>query len=316
MKLGRLFPAPFRGRVNRYRERRDQARDLRRLARDAGCRFGVSGRSAVVACADKEIWISNENLAYAQDLIRNFDYYFGIVEPTRRGRRLLVDYRKTALHALRPAGLAFWFPELPEAMETTAIYLERAALGPGEIVLDLGAYAGGAAYHFSRAVGSAGRVFAFEPDPKSFDCLLRNIELHRLENVIPDRRGVWSESGRVLFQAEGNLGSAVVDASDRASDERRWVDVVSLDDFAREARLERVDFVKMDIEGSEAAVLASAGAFLQKFRPNLIIEVHRVRGERTDASVIAILEACGYRVEVVDQAGLPLPLISATLPAR
>jgi len=298
--------------ISRHRSRRAEIAELRRLAAIKDCSFFLKGPTAVVRRGDHEVRLSATNLAYAQDVIRNFDYYYDVVEPQVESGRRAVDYSRPAIHTLRDGQIPFWFPQLGESMATTKIYLDRANLQPGEVVLDLGAYAGGAAYHFSPAVGPNGRVFAFEPDPGSFECLVRNVALHRLDNVIPDHRGVWSRSGRMLFQAEGNMGSAVVDASDRDSSDRRWIDVVSLDDFAREAGLERVDFVKMDIEGSEAAVLAFAGPFLRRFRPRLVIEVHRVQGLRTDAAVTAALEAAGYRVEVLDQAGLPLPLLAAT----
>jgi FkbM family methyltransferase len=287
------------------------ARFLQKLAKKSGCTVRFRFRFVGVRRGRDEIRISRRNYVYAQDLILNFDYYFDVVEPRlERGVRV-VDYSKPALHVMRADGLHFWFPELAESMETTELYLDRASIRPGDTVLDLGAYAGGATYHFARAVGAAGRVFAFEPDPRSFDCLAKNIALHHLDNVELQRRGVWSHSGRVLFQSEGNMGSAVVEAADRSSDTKQAIDVVSLSDFCAEKNLDRVDFVKMDIEGSEAPVLAGAADFIERFRPAMIIEVHRVHGVRSDAEVTSILERHGYVVEVVAQAGLPLPLLFA-----
>ncbi|MBV8515773.1 MAG: FkbM family methyltransferase [Acidobacteria bacterium] len=294
-----------------WRRRHDQLNFLRRLARDRGCSMHVRRRFVAVRRDSREIRISRANAVYAQDLIYNFDYYFDIVEPRREGARQVVDYSRPALHTMRDDGLRFWFPELAESMETTALYLDYAHLEPGQTVLDLGGYAGGAAYHFLRAVGGSGRVFAFEPDARSYDCLRKNIALHQLDNVVAEPRGVWSQSGRTLFQAEGNMGSAVVEASARSSDTKTWIDVVSLDDYCREQHIERVDFVKMDIEGSEAAILESAGAFIARYRPAMIIEVHEVQGVRTDAAVTRALEAHGYEVTVVEQAGLALPLLYA-----
>ncbi|MGH9443991.1 MAG: FkbM family methyltransferase [Thermoanaerobaculia bacterium] len=284
---------------------------LRRLAKRSGAELVCRTGNIAVCRGVNEIRISPKNHVYAQDLIRNFDYYFDVVVPLRENGRLVVDYSAPTRHTMKDDGLEFWFPELAESMETTRIYLDRAKLKPGDSVLDLGAYAGGAAYHFSRAVGAAGRVHAFEPDQRSFDCLAKNIELHALHNVTAHRRGVWSETGRVVFQAEGNMGSAIEDASDRSSDTKEWIDVVSLADFCVERRLERVDFVKMDVEGSEAPILESAGDFIRKYRPSMIIEVHRVKGVRSDLDVARILTSHGYAVEKLDQAGLELPLLYA-----
>lgn len=295
----------------RVRTRRDEVRFLRDLAPTTGCRFLLRGGYAAVRRGKKEIRISRANSVYAQDLIRNFNYYFDVVEPRREASLEVVDYSRPRLHTLKEDGIPFWFPELAESMETTRIYLERANLRPGQTVLDLGAYAGGATYHFSRAVGPEGRVFAFEPDPGSFECLLRNISLHRLENVVPSRLGIWSENGRMMFQAEGNMGSAIVEASARSSDTKTWIDVVTLSSFCEENGVSRVDFVKLDVEGSEGPILGAAAGFIERYRPRMIVEVHFVQGVRSDPEVIRILEGQAYAIEVLDQAGLALPLLFA-----
>jgi FkbM family methyltransferase len=295
----------------RVRAQRDEVRFLRSLAPTTGCKFLLRRGFATVRRGRKEIRISRANTVYAQDLIRNVDYYFEVVEPRREAGLEVVDYSWPRLHTLKEDGIPFWFPELAESMETTRLYLDRADLRPGQTVFDLGAYAGGATYHFSRAVGPGGRVFAFEPDPGSFDCLLRNISLHRLDNVVPSRLGIWSENGRVLFQAEGNMGSAIVEASARSSDTKRWIDVVTLASFSEENGVSRVDFVKLDVEGSEGPILGAAARFIERYRPRIIVEVHFVQGVRSDPDVIRILESHGYDIEVLDQAGLALPLLFA-----
>lgn len=305
-KLGAL-----RNWMARARTRVSKVVELLRLARKMGCTVRFPENAVAVRRGEKEIRISRKNVVYAGDLIRSFDYYFNVVEPRKEADRLIVDYSRAHEHTMRDDGLHFWFPALAESMETTGIYLDRAKLRAGQIVFDLGAYAGGATYHFSRAVGSEGRVFAFEPDPKSFDCLMKNIALHRLNNVVPHQLGVWSKSGRVQFQAESNMGSAVVEAADRSSNTKEWIDVVSLSDFCEKNAIERVDFVKIDVEGSEAPILAAADDFLRKYRPPMVIEVHRVRGVRSDDDVSRILTAHGYSIEVLDQAGLELPLLFA-----
>lgn len=307
MSLRRMFE-----RAVRIARTAGSLRYLQKLAKKSGCALRIRPRYVGVRRGHDEIRISRPNYVYAQDLILNFDYYYDVVEPRREGAVNVVDYSRPAQHVMRADGLPFWFPELAESMETTELYLDRAHVAAGDTVLDLGAYAGGATYHFARAVGAEGRVFAFEPDPRNFECLVKNIELHRLANVEVDRRGVWSHSGRVMFQSEGSMGSAVVDAADRSSDTKQPIDVVSLSDFCGEKQLDRVDFVKMDIEGSEAPVLAAAGDFIERFRPSMIIEVHRVHGVRSDAEVTSILERHDYVVDVVEQAGLPLPLLFAS----
>lgn len=307
MTVTHLIPRILNPRLKRWRE----ITYLSNLAVSRNMTFDDRHDCVAVRNGDREIRLSKENHVYAQDIIFNFDYYFDVVEPTQVGGMEVVDYSQPRLHVMREDGYCFWFPSLPESMSTTRIYLDKADIRPGQTVFDMGAYAGGATYHFSRAVGEAGRVFAFEPDARSQTCLQRNIELHCLANVTLVKAGVWSYSGRVNFQAEGNMGSAIVDAADRDSDTVEGIDVISLDDFCATHAIEEVHFVKMDVEGSEAAILASAGDFIERYHPTFVIEPHRVRGVLTDAEVTRILRGHGYNVECVPQADLPLPLLFA-----
>lgn len=298
--------------LRRWRADRDEFHYLRTCAAGRDLSVVARGQTIAVRSGQKEIRVSRANQVYAHDLINNFDYYFDVVVPRIEGGLRVVDYSRPAMHTMVAEGLPFWFPQLAESMETTELYLRYAHLEPGDVVFDLGAYAGGATYHFSRAVGAAGHVYAFEPDPSSYECLMRNIELHSMTNVTPERCGVWSHTGRVAFQAEGNMGSAVVEAAARTSDTMQSIDVVSLTDYCAKKEISRVDFVKLDVEGSEAAILRSSGDFISTFRPPMVIEVHFVRGVRTDDEVTNALQRHGYRLEVVEQAGLPLPLLAAT----
>jgi FkbM family methyltransferase len=177
-------------------------------------------------------------------------------------------------------------------------------------VVDAGAYAGGSSYHFGRAVGPSGRVLALEPDRTNFGCLTRNIALHGMGNVEPVNAGLWSSSGQVGFQREGNMGSAVSDVIDRRGLDDR-VQVYTLADLCLRFGLARLDLVKLDVEGSEVAILECAGEVIARFRPRFAIEAHNVAGEITDRRVSDILSAHGYEVKIVPQAGLPLPLLFA-----
>lgn len=297
--------------IARARTRRNELTFLRKLARETDSRIIIGQSFVGVRRREQEIRISQKNLVYAQDLIRDFDYYFNAVVPQRKGGIEIVDYSHASVHTMTTDGTRFWFPELAEPMATTKIYLEHAALQPGQIVFDLGAYAGGATYHFSHAVGSGGHVYAFEPDPRNYDCLLKNLSLHHLSNVTPYRLGIWSESGRVIFQAEGSMGSAIAEASNRSSETKEWIDVVSLSDFCAANHIRHVDFLKMDVEGSEASILGAAGEFLAMCRPSILVEVHHVQGVRSDTDVTRILKAHGYSVEILEQAALSLPLLFA-----
>ncbi len=86
----------------------------------------------------------------------------------------------------------------------------------------------------------------------------------------------------------------------------------TLESFVRTHALDRIDFVKCDIEGAERVVIPAACSLFSRFKPRLIIESHFVEGALTVDTCREALERIGYQVEVTPQAGTALPLLTAT----
>ena len=128
--------------------------------------------------------------------------------------------------------------------------------------------------------------------------------------------GVWRESAELDFAAEGNMGAAIASVLPRPSATVR-VPVLSLADAVALAcqvsGLPRVAFIKMDIEGAEAAVLERADV-LRAHRPRLVIELHWMPGPHrrlTTEAVRAPLVALGYRCTTVADPGGGSLLVAA-----
>jgi precorrin-6B methylase 2 len=109
----------------------------------------------------------------------------------------------------------------------------------GEVVLDLGAGVGDYALFSSLRVGAKGKVISVDADKKSFELLKKNIEINNLNNVIP-----------IHAKVEG------------------------IDWLIKKLRLDKLDLIKMDIEGFEYKVLKNSKRSLMKFRPKIIAEIH------------------------------------------
>jgi FkbM family methyltransferase len=166
---------------------------------------------------------------------------------------------------------------------------------PGMVVLDIGAFEGWYTLTAATRVGPAGLVVALEPHPISYIGLLRNIGLNQLANVIALPMCAWETDGTLRLNHE---------------DRRVWVNAapdgrgssrsaVSLDALCRGLGLERVDFVKMDVEGAERRVLAGSREMLRLYRPRLFVEIH--------GSLLEIerhLEESGYRVALCQASGI------------
>lgn len=201
----------------------------------------------------------------------------------------------------------------PEPLITN---MPRLPLRPGGIMLDLGGNIGVTALYAAARVAGAegGRVIVFEPDPDNLVVLRKNLELNpagRLVTVIP--MGVSDRSGRMRFHTGGNYTSSLVRTRYVEEDEGAYrvvdVDVTTVDETCDAWGLPRVDAVKMDIEGSEAAALRGARETLGAHHPCLVIETHIVEGRTTLDAVIGELRRAGYGT--IDRGEGPTPLVVA-----
>lgn len=137
-----------------------------------------------------------------------------------------------------------------EPFETEVI---KSVVKPGDVVVDLGANVGYFTLLLARLVGETGKVIAFEPDPHNFGLLRKNIRANGYRNVVLHQQAVGQRSGtQKLFLCEKNRGDHRLYDS---QDGRATVDVsVTTIDQAL-GKGQRVDFIKMDIQGCEPGAL-------------------------------------------------------------
>ena len=164
--------------------------------------------------------------------------------------------------------------------EAEVAFVER-FLQPGMTVLDLGAHHGYYTLLASKRVGVGGRVIAFEPSPRERRALRLHLTLNRCKNVVVQGLALGEEN------TESNL--YVVNGLSTGCNSLRPPDVVSgtssvsvrvarLDDWLAAHKIERIDFIKIDVEGAELSVLKSAEQlFGRRPRPVILAEVQDVR---------------------------------------
>jgi FkbM family methyltransferase len=213
------------------------------------------------------------------------------VEPDSNG---VVDYSAPRVHRYRKSGVEFHLPSIAEEDEAIGTYLHWYQPRPGDLVFDLGAHAGVSTYSFSKAVGPAGRVYAFEPDPVAWTSLMRNIEHHGMTNVYALQKAIAGKRGRLAFQSEGSLGSALSSVASREGGNTMLVDAITFMD-ACEIAGGPPRFVKMDIEGAELAVIAAAAEYLRGKRIDFAADTnHIVDGNLTAERLERLFEEAGY----------------------
>jgi FkbM family methyltransferase len=181
----------------------------------------------------------------------------------------------------------------------------RALLAPGDVFIDIGAHVGYHAVLGASVVGSRGRVFAFEADPKNFVRL--EDHLHPFPWGTAVNKAVWSATGNVIFERSSQPGESgwgtLTTVRDLARGVHFSVDTVSLDDWSLENEIRTVSVMKVDAEGSEVSILRGAKGFLQRTRPGVIIEANDVllRQAKTSAlELTEILRGDGYELFELD----------------
>jgi FkbM family methyltransferase len=171
-------------------------------------------------------------------------------------------------------------------------------LPPDRVLLDVGANLGVHSLWFSGLAGAHGRVLAFEAQRIVFQMLMGNLALNSVENVFARNVAVGATAGRLTLPAldyavPRNFGGLELAGAEAVAGTQpalgESVEVITLDSLA----LARVDFIKLDVEGMELAVLAGARATLARHRPLLQAEW---LGRDAGALPRQLIERYAYRV--------------------
>ncbi len=271
-----------------------QALLSRAVRRHAGT-VEFSGSTIDVRKDGRCIRIAARHFPFVPELAEKFDFFYRQVE-TPAG---LLDASITKLHRYAQSGLEFELTALPEELEAIDSYLSVVWPEPGDLVFDVGAYCGVTTFHLSKAVGPNGSVVAFEPDSINHLALLHNLERHRLSNVIPVRAAIARRSGLLEFNSEGWMGSVLNSPSSRASlDTVTSVECFSLEDAC--SRWGVPSYIKMDIEGEEAAAISAAQRFLSGSKISFAVDTDHVRGlAATAGRVEKLFRSCGYQTGTI-----------------
>lgn len=183
---------------------------------------------------------------------------------------------------------------------------------PAMTCLDVGANIGCVTTHLAKLVGPSGRVFAFEPVPHLFIRLKENIALNAQDRVASlHQMALSNETGRATIkvaQADcDNQGMASLRNTDHPHLTRALeIQTKTLDQFVREQQLDRIDLIKMDVQGAEPWVIEGGLEILRRLRPDLLLEVSPYDLKsfgKTSADLLQLLESLGYECYRLDDGG-------------
>lgn len=201
--------------------------------------------------------------------------------------------------------------------ERSTVKTYEKLLSPGDTALDIGANIGAHTLPLARAVGAQGRVIAFEPTTYAYRKLVRNVSLNpalepriRTEQVMlseqnhsspcPALYSSWNLSNTKTSRHPKHLGQMM---------ETTGAAGVRLDDYVIRSGLRRIDFIKIDVDGNECAVLRGAQQTLRNHRPKILMEFMPYGLEESGHSLkelMALLKFTGYKILGVPRLA-PLP---------
>lgn len=176
----------------------------------------------------------------------------------------------------------------------------------GMIIIDIGSNLGYYACIAAKLLKGEGRVYAFEPDPKNYDLLIKNTQLNGYTNVVGINKALSDTRGMTsLFLNEHNFGGNSL-SQHNVSSTSSVIDVetITLDEFVSETKLLKVDLLKIDVEGAEGLVFDGAKKLLANGPKRIFMELwpEGLRNLGTDASQLARrLTSYGYGVSVINE---------------
>jgi len=157
--------------------------------------------------------------------------------------------------------------------EEKTVQLIKSLLKEGDCFVDIGSHVGLYSLEGSRIVGSSGKIFAFEPNPKTFNRLLLNIQLNNTKNIYPMLMAVSNKNGVVTMDLPPGGNWGITRSSHLGSDNCFITLSVRLDTlFISDLKINKIDVIKMDVEGLELSVLEGLMESNIIFPRNIIFE--------------------------------------------
>jgi FkbM family methyltransferase len=175
----------------------------------------------------------------------------------------------------------------------------RCLCGPGDVVFDVGANIGAIMFKLAQQVGETGRVIGFEPDPGRFRKCRDYLNTNLVSNadLYSTALGSHVGAGKIRIRNPMNQGMNQVVPQSMSDSDGSDIVISTLDRFISDKSIERVNLIKIDVEGYETEVIKGAENSLKKMKPRLYIEIDHVNLAQHDSHPDEIydrLRSIGY----------------------
>lgn len=158
------------------------------------------------------------------------------------------------------------------AHEREVMMFMGSLIKPGSVVFDIGANVGNHSLYFA-SLGAA--VHSFEPNPEVARSIEEKIQLNATKNIFLHHIGLSDKNEELNFYAPTGDNKGIGSFEENFVDTNKDIGKIHVetgDTFVLKNNVSRVDFIKIDAEGSEYKILAGLKDTLMKFKPRIVIE--------------------------------------------
>jgi FkbM family methyltransferase len=203
--------------------------------------------------------------------LKLYQGYYGLTSGLNKNKIILAEVGgiKYRLDLSEMIDSAIYYEGCFEPFVTSII---QKKVNKGMYVLDIGANIGCHTLPLAKIVGEQGKVFAFEPMSRAFSKLKQNVGLNSFKNIVLEKiafSDVSQKKDSIHFRSSWPLDSIEVDKQK----EKEEVEFTTLDDYVKKNNIQRIDFMKLDVDGYECKIVKGGMNALKKFRPMMIIEL-------------------------------------------
>jgi len=169
---------------------------------------------------------------------------------------------------------------------------DRCYVSPGDVVIDGGAYVG--MFSLYALIRGARTVLSVEPVWESLDFLKTNLETFG-NRIVPINNALWSTNrprgDRLKIRISNQLLGSCVSEPNSPRIRARFIAGVTIDQLVHDYSLDRVDFIKLDVEGSEMEALKGAVNTIERFKPSLAVSLYHKPADRK--KILAFIKSLG-----------------------
>jgi len=171
---------------------------------------------------------------------------------------------------------------------------------PGMVVFDVGANIGYYTILLSKLVGENGAVHSFEAAPTTFNRLKEHMRINLCTNIRVHQLAVSDKNGECMIYCaeDSNTGESRLEGFDGFKN-KESVSCITLDSYFQKEPVNKVDFIKIDVEGAEMLVINGALSLLNNQRPTVMLEINPLFLSRMGSDVttlIATIKNIGYNM--------------------